>query len=447
MKRRLATTIAALGAVTMVLAGCGSSTSGGFGGVYDLPLPGGADVGPHPYTVTAQFADVLDLVPQAAVKVNDVAVGRVESITLPKNGWTASVTMVINGDVHLPANATASLQQTSLLGEKYIELAPPSNGAQGTLINDATIPLTRTNRNPEVEEVFGALSLLLNGGGIGQLQTITKQLNTALSGNEPSIRSMLINIDNLVNNLDNHKQDITNALDGINQLAGALANRDQQIGNVLQNLAPGLQILDQQRQQLVTMLDSLNTLSGVAIDTVNKSEKDMVADLQALAPTLRQLANAGAALPQALQVMFTYPFTDAVLDGTKGSYLNLYLTINAQTLLMTPDGDGGFTDTLTPGASVAPLMGLLPVPPGSEAQAKKVQLPPLPIPSASGTVTLLPTTAPTGPTTGPTTGSSTAPPSSTTTGTTTTGSPTSTSGPTGTSTSPPPSTTTSSGGN
>ena len=36
------------------------------GGVYDIPLPGGADLGDHPYEVTAQFGDVLDLVPQAA---------------------------------------------------------------------------------------------------------------------------------------------------------------------------------------------------------------------------------------------------------------------------------------------------------------------------------------------------------------------------------------------
>ncbi len=75
--------------------------------------------------------------------------------------------------------------------------------------------------------------------------------------------------------------------------------------------------------------------------------------------------------------MFTYPFTDAVLDGSKGSYLNLYLTINAETLTMTPNQDGnGFTDTRKPGADVAPLMGPTP--------------PPLPIPSASGTTTLLP---------------------------------------------------------
>jgi phospholipid/cholesterol/gamma-HCH transport system substrate-binding protein len=408
--KRLATTIAALGAITLAAAGCGSSSSGGFGGVYDLPLPGGADVGAHPYTVTAQFTDVLDLVPQAAVKVNDVAVGRVESITLPNNGWTANVTMLIDGDVHLPANATASLQQTSLLGEKYIELAPPGQDAQGTLADNATIPLARTNRNPEVEEVFGALSMLLNGGGIGQLQTIDKQLNTALSGNEPQIRSMLDNINELVGNLDDHKQDITNALDGINALAGALAGRDQQIGNVLQNLAPGLQILDQQRQQLVTMLDSLNTLSGVAIDTVNASQKDLIADLQALAPTLRQLANAGAALPRALQVMFTYPFTDAVLDGSKGSYLNLYLTINAETLLMTPNGSG-FDDTLTPGADVSPLMNALPDPPGGTPTQNKIAPPPLPIPSASGTVSILPTQPST--TNAPTSGTTTPPTTST----------------------------------
>ncbi|HEY3610655.1 MAG TPA: mammalian cell entry protein, partial [Pseudonocardiaceae bacterium] len=59
---------AAIG-IAMLTASCGSA------GVYDIPLPGGADLGSHPYEVTAQFGDVLDLVPQAAVKVNEVAVG------------------------------------------------------------------------------------------------------------------------------------------------------------------------------------------------------------------------------------------------------------------------------------------------------------------------------------------------------------------------------------
>ena len=439
---RLAATIAALGVVTTLVAGCGSSQ--GFGGIYDLPLPGGADVGNHPYQVTAQFEDVLDLVPQAAVKVNDVAVGRVQSITLPATGWTANVTMIINGDVHLPANATAYLEQTSLLGEKYIELAPPSGAtAEGTLANDATIPLSRTNRNPEVEEVFGALSMLLNGGGIGQLQTIDKQLNDALGGNEPQIRAMLGSINTLVSNLNDHRQDITQALDGINQLSAALATRDQQIGNVLDNLTPGLAILDQQRGQLVTMLNSLNTLSTVAVATINSSKNDMVADLQALAPTLRQLANAGTALPEALQVLFTYPFTDAVLDGAKGDYLNLYVNMVSQTLTQTQTG--GYVET--PGATVTGMMPPLPpVPPGAGPEAlanrKADPAPPLPLPSTSGSVSLLPSTGPATSTANPL--STTSPPSSSSSSSSSSAPPSSSSG--GSSSSNPPSTQQSGGG-
>jgi phospholipid/cholesterol/gamma-HCH transport system substrate-binding protein len=121
--------------------------------------------------VTAEFANVLDLVPQAAVKVNDVAVGRVSRVSLPADGWTARVTLQVNGKVRLPANAVARLEQSSLLGEKYIQLAAPSTGAAGKLGDGSMIPLARTGRGVEVEEVLGALSMLLNGGGLPQLRT------------------------------------------------------------------------------------------------------------------------------------------------------------------------------------------------------------------------------------------------------------------------------------
>ncbi len=323
MRKRAATgTTAVAAALALVTAGCGA---GGFNGIYSLPLPGGASLGSHPYTVTARFANVVDLVPQSAVRVNDVAVGRVSGISLPPNSWTATVTMVINGDVHLPANSDAALRQSSLLGEWYVALsAPPGGIAQGRLTNGAVIPLSRTSGNATVEEVLGALSMLLNGGGLAQLQ-----LNSALNGNEPQIRSALSQINNLAANLDAHRSDITAALDGLSQLSATLRARDQQIGNVLDNLTPGLRVLADQRTQLVTLLNSLNTLSGVAVDTINKSKTDMVASLQALAPILRQLANAGQALPQSLQVLLTYPFTDQVLKDIKGDYLNIFLSVTA----------------------------------------------------------------------------------------------------------------------
>jgi phospholipid/cholesterol/gamma-HCH transport system substrate-binding protein len=308
----------------LLVSGCGS---GGFDGVYNLPLPGGADVGDHPYRVKAQFKDVLDLVPQAGVKVNDVPVGRVEKIDLGADGWTAEVTMLVNGDVQLPANAFAKLRQSALLGEKFVELGKPKDAA-GKLADNAVIPLDRTNRNPEVEEVFGALSMLLNGGGVAQLQNITKELNAAMEGNEKEIRSLLGNLNTFVGELDKHKAEIVRALDSMNRLAGTLAQQRDKIAVALTDLEPGLKVLAEQRTQLVTLLQSLDKLSDVATDTINKSRDDIVADLKALQPTLTKLVESGQNLPKSLELLLTYPFPDEAVDGIKGDYTNAFIDLD-----------------------------------------------------------------------------------------------------------------------
>lgn len=293
-------------------------------------LPGGADVGSRPYQVTAQFADVLDLVPQAAVKVNDVPVGRIDAIGLAPDGWSALVTMTVNGDVRLPADAQAYLRQSSLLGEKFVELAAPADDTTtAALTNGAIIPITRTNRNPQVEEVLGALSMVLNGGGVAQLQTITQQVNQALQGNEQNVRDLLSKVDTVVTGLDQHRDDITKALDGMAKLAKTLDDRKTQITDAIDDLTPGIGVLAEQRANLTRMVDALDQLAKTAVDTVNQSRDDLVADLKALRPTLQQLAAAGENLPKALQVLVTFPFTDAVLDDIKGDYLNVYLNDQA----------------------------------------------------------------------------------------------------------------------
>ncbi|WP_326955347.1 MULTISPECIES: MCE family protein [unclassified Amycolatopsis] len=349
MKRALAAAVVGC----LLLTGC---SSGEFKGVYDLPLPGGADVGAHPYDVTVQFADVLDLVPQAAVKVGDVPVGRVREIRLGTDGWTAETVLEVNGDVVLPANAVARLRQSSLLGEKFVELAPPDDTATAStagprLANGATITLDRTNRNPEFEEIFGALSLLLNGGGIGQLQTINRELSKVMDGNEEQIRSFLGGVDSLMTDLDAHRSDITEALDGLNRLSATLANRHEQVSGALTDLTPGLQSLTEQRTQLVSMLQSLDRLSTVATDVVDRSRDDLVADLRSLAPILQQLAKAGDDLPQSLQMLPTFPFPDSVLPAVKGDYINVYTSmIPAAGVPLPPPGQG-----VPPGLPTLPL--------------------------------------------------------------------------------------------
>ncbi len=79
--------------VAIVVSGCGFSP-------YNLPLPGGADLGDNPYTIKVEFRDVLDLVPQSGVRVDDISVGKVTDVEL--KGWHAVVTLQING-AHAPA--------------------------------------------------------------------------------------------------------------------------------------------------------------------------------------------------------------------------------------------------------------------------------------------------------------------------------------------------------
>jgi phospholipid/cholesterol/gamma-HCH transport system substrate-binding protein len=303
-----------------LLAGCGSS------GLYGAPLPGGADLGSRPYHVTAQFADVLDLVPQATVRLNDVAVGRVEQITLAPDGSVALVSLAINGDVVLPATTHAELSSASLLGEKFVELvAPPGQPtppAGAPLRDGAVIPVANTRRYPEVEEVFGALSLLLNGGGLAQLQDIVHEVNATTSGNEPQLRDLLTQVARLTGQLDAQRVTIVRAIDGLDRLSGVLAGQTGHINTALDQLGPGLRVLNDQRDQLVTMLKSLDRLSGVAVDTVNRSRDDLLADLRALTPTLRELAEAGDNIPKSLQILLTYPFPDYAMKALKGDYFN-----------------------------------------------------------------------------------------------------------------------------
>jgi phospholipid/cholesterol/gamma-HCH transport system substrate-binding protein len=302
---------------TLLLTGCDFS-------VYKLPLPGGVDLGDHPYTVHVKFRDVLDLVPQSAVKVDDVTVGKVEDISL--DGYVADVTVQLRGNVKLPDNAEAKIQQTSLLGEKFVALSPPPGGqGHGRLGNGDVIGLDHSGRNPEVEEVLGALSLLLNGGGVGQLKTISTELNKALSGREGDVRSVLQQLDTFMGQLDQHKDEIVRAIQSLNRLAVSINKQSGPIKQALDELPGALASINRQRDDLVKMLKALSRLSSVGTRVIQGSKAATIDSLRELAPTLTELARAGDALPKSLQVFLTYPFVDAVVGQNPVQARNLHM--------------------------------------------------------------------------------------------------------------------------
>ncbi|MFB9388120.1 MCE family protein [Streptomyces coeruleoprunus] len=306
-------------AAAVLLTGCE------FKGLYDVQLPGGAAADGDAYRVTVHFRDVLDLVPQSTVKVNNVTVGAVEEVEL--DGWHARVRLRVDDSVKLPGNAIAELRQTSMLGEKYVALSAPTDAAPvGRLGDGAVIPLSRSGRNPEIEEVLSALSALLNGGGVAQLKTITVELNKALEGRENRVKALLSELDTFIGGLDRQRAQIVRALQGIDRLAATLRREKATIGQALDTVPPALKVLAEQRTKLTAMLTSLSQLGATGTRVVNASRDDLVANLRSLQPILTQLNKAGADLPNALELLTTYPFPRNVVDAIKGDYVNLKVT-------------------------------------------------------------------------------------------------------------------------
>ncbi|MFE4816751.1 MCE family protein [Streptomyces sp. NPDC056704] len=304
---------------SLLLSGCE------FNGWYDVQLPGGAAADGHAYHVTVEFRDVLDLVPQSAVKVNNVTVGAVEKVEL--DGWHARVRLRVADSVKLPANAVAELRQTSMLGEKYVALSAPTGTApMGRLGDGDRVPLSRSGRNPEIEEVLSALSALLNGGGVAQLKTITVELNKALDGRENRVRSLLKELNTFIGGLDDQRKDIVHALEAVDRLAGRLGKEKKTIAQAVDTMPPALKVLADQRRDLTRMLTALSKLGKTGTKVVNASHDDTVANLEQLRPILQQLNKAGDDLPNSLELLTTYPFPRNAVDAVKGDYVNLDIT-------------------------------------------------------------------------------------------------------------------------
>lgn len=317
--RRLRRTCAVV-ALLALTSGCGLLRDG----AYDLPLPGGPEVGSDPRTISVEFSTVEGLVPQSMVKVGNVAVGEVGDIELDRGDWTATVTCRLRSDVSIPANAEATIRRSSLLGEWFVELTPPGDEPpRGSLPDGAVIGLPHTSQTAQVEEVLGALSLLLNQGGFPQLETIVRELRLTLDGRTHRVRGLMHELDDFTGELDRNKDGVVAALRGLDRLSRTLRANRRDLAHALEQLPGGIRTLAAQRTQLVAMLRSLDSMSRVTTDVVRRSHRDTVADLTALQPTLAGLAQAGEDLPGSLELLLTFPFTPAARHTIKGDFVNL----------------------------------------------------------------------------------------------------------------------------
>ncbi|MFC9840839.1 MCE family protein [Rhodococcus sp. NPDC127530] len=330
-------TLRRISACTALTLTAATLTGCGFKGVNSIVLPG-EGTGDDSYTVSLQFDSVANLVPNSEVKLNDVTVGTVKSIRL--DGWQPIVEVGIRGDVVLPADTTAAVSQKSLLGAQIVELAVPPDGQNtGHLDDGAVIPLDRTSKFPETEELLGSLSLWLNGGAVDHLRTITVEMNKSFGGNDRTVRNLIDQLNALVGTLDSQRYEITSLIDQMDNFGKSLTDQKVELGSAIERLEPGLTVLNRQSNDIVNAAGAMATFGDLGTQAVEGSRESLLSIMSDLQPILDSLVTAAPDLPNAADILLTLLFPVSTHDNVlKGDYLSAAGTFN----LTTKDLGGAF---------------------------------------------------------------------------------------------------------
>ena len=293
----------------MALAGC--SVSGGAG---------------H-RTATAYFSDVGDLSNGAQVQMADVPVGSVSSIVL--DGDKAKVTISIDNGVRVPADVSADINRTTILGDQFVELVVPKSETGAAA---ATAPqlangdvIGRTGIVPDVEQFVQAGSTVFGAISTTQLEQIIQAGGEGFTGQEASLKAFLTDLTTVATGYAQHTDQIIQAVNGLNSLSASLAPTSSATATALDNLSQTVAILAQNSAQFETLLQSLDNLSTQGRSILETYYPQIVTQLQTLQAVSGQLAQHQADLAGLLSAI---PLADAALpQAVRNGYVQLYENI------------------------------------------------------------------------------------------------------------------------
>lgn len=271
--------------LTVLVAGCAT-------GLESVPLPAPGQAGDR-ISLTAVFANALNLPAKAKVKLNGADIGDVESIRA--ENFTAHVAMRISTDVPLHAGATAELRSATPLGDVFVAIRPdPHPAPDAPLLRDGdTIALKSTSAAATIEEALSSATLLVNGGAIRRLVSVVNGAGSAVGGRGEKVAALLQHFNTLISRLNARSAQIDGALRSTSDLAAALSARQDTLNDAIAAAGPGISTIQDNTAQLADLVDAvarvtrqLNRFPSLQ-DTDTRS---IVADLNSLAAMLNDVS-------------------------------------------------------------------------------------------------------------------------------------------------------------
>jgi phospholipid/cholesterol/gamma-HCH transport system substrate-binding protein len=315
------TTVAAVGATLVggLLAGC-SSGSG------------------DQLTVTAEFDSAVGIYETGEVLVLDQEVGTIEDVELRDD--VVRITMSIRDDVPLPADVTATIQATSVLGERSIALfpswSPELEAADAPKLADGdNIPRTRTQEPVEPDQALQAFNELLAGLDPDAVGGLVTDGATILDGRGERINASIGAVAELSDTLAAVDGPLLETASSLNRIAGVLNQRDAQLRQLIDDFGTAVGTLADERTQIESLLGTLVDLTGQTEYILDTHAERLPATIATLAATVGVVeANTSTltvltdTLPEVVE-----SFEAAYKPELGGFYLNVNTSAVVQTVV------------------------------------------------------------------------------------------------------------------
>lgn len=212
-------------------------------------------------TVIAHFESTHGVYEDDTVRVLGVEVGTISDIT-PENGQS-KVTMKVDRDVHIPADANALLVAQSLVAERFIQLTPAFTGGE-ELEEGGTIPVERTAVPVEwdgVKEQLMKLSTALSPAEdeeTGPLGEFVDSADAMFEGNGAEIRDALNEVSHTMSIMSDGRENLFTTLKNLQLFVTALSQSEEQIVSFGGKLASVSQVLGDQTGDIDAALRDLD---------------------------------------------------------------------------------------------------------------------------------------------------------------------------------------------
>ena len=266
----------------------------------------------------ANFEQVGDLVEAANVQSSDVVVGAVQKIEL--KSWEASVTICLDEDAKVPADLEARIRTTSLLGEKFVDLRPNTEGPP-YIEDGAVIGIEDTGKATELEDVFAQLAGILGAGNLEDLNRFTAAQAEILKDNASEVRTVFAELREFTDTLAVRKDDIAGAVDSLDAVARTIVADKGILQRFLDSFAGSSGVLADQKTSLNELLFSLDRFTKISVQLLEQTEDGLDEQFAKLRPILRTVVENSAEVREILETLAV--FSQWFPESMPGDYLQL----------------------------------------------------------------------------------------------------------------------------